>query len=164
MKLEDLGTQTCSISRALAQIGDGWTLLLIKQAFLGKRRFSEFVEGSGAQKSIVSDRLKKLVEFGVFDRVEYQEHPSRHEYRLTEKGRELNDVLLVLSRWGDHWLDDGAGPPVTYLHTTCGHDAHIAVSCTSCGETIHARTTRAIPGPGARTDHRADTDSQTKGG
>lgn len=135
-------------SRALAEVGDGWTMLILKEAFLGKRKFGEFVSGTGAQRTVVSDRLKKLVQFGILDRVEYQEYPSRHEYRLTQKGRDLNDVLLVLARWGDRWLDDGSGPPITYVHTDCGHEANIAVSCTSCGESMSARTTTAIPGPG----------------
>ena len=74
--------------------------------------------------------------------------PSRHEYRLTPKGRDLNDLLLVLAHWGDRWLDNGAGPPITYLHTECGHEANIKVACTSCGEAMSARTTTAVPGPG----------------
>ncbi len=160
MKLHDFASQPCSIARALAEVGDAWTMLIMKEAFLGKRRFGEFVDGTGAQRTVVSDRLKKLVLFGILDRVEYQEHPSRHEYRLTDKGRDLNDLMLVMARWGDRWLDDGSGPPLTYLHTECGHEAHVEVSCTSCGQTMNARTTSAIPGPGFP-EHLLDTIEHT---
>lgn len=148
MKLSEIGNQQCSIARTLAVVGDGWMLVLLRDAFLGRRRFSEFESGSGAPPTIVSDRLKRLVELGLLDRVEYQQYPSRHEYRLTDKGRDLYPALLMLSRWGDKYLDDGNGPPVQYLHTTCDHPAAPHVTCSHCGEEIDVRDVRIRQLPG----------------
>ena len=82
MKLEEIRNQPCSVARALSVLGDGWSLMLIRDAFYGRTRFSDFVKYSGAQRTIVSDRLKRLVADGIFERVAYGEHPVRHEYRL----------------------------------------------------------------------------------
>lgn len=148
MKLEDISGQPCSIARALSEIGDGWSLMLVRDAFYGRTRFSDFVKYTGAQKTVVSDRLKRLVDAGVFDRVEYEQHPSRHEYRLTEKGRDLTQVMVSLSAWGDRWLDQGNGPPIRIVHTTCDHDAEPHTVCGHCGGELDTRNLRAAPGPG----------------
>lgn len=143
MKLSEIRSQNCSIARTLSVVGDGWMLVILRDAFLGRRRFSEFEAGSGAQATVVSDRLKRLVELGILERVEYQQHPSRHEYRLTDKGRDLYPALLMLSRWGDKYMDDGNGPPVEYIHTGCDHPAAPHVTCSHCGDEIDVRTLRA---------------------
>jgi len=143
VKLSDIGAQRCSIARALAEVGDGWMLVILRDAFLGRRRFSEFEAGTGAQPTVISDRLKRMVELGILDRVEYQQYPTRHEYRLTDKGRDLYPALLMLSRWGDTYLDDGDGPPVEYVHTGCEHPAAPHVTCSHCGDEIDVRNLRA---------------------
>jgi DNA-binding HxlR family transcriptional regulator len=147
MKFAAVGRQPCSIARTLAQIGDGWTLLILRDAFLGRRRFSDFEAGVGAQPTVISDRLKRLVEIGVLSRVEYQQYPSRHEYRLTDKGRDLQPVFLMLARWGDKHLDDGDGPPLEFIHTSCDHPADPTVTCGHCGEAVDTKSIRAEPGP-----------------
>ena len=152
MKLSDIGSQECSIARALSVVGDGWMLVILRDAFLGRRRFSEFEAHTGAQSSVISDRLKRLVELGILDRVEYQQYPSRHEYQLTDKGRDLYPALLMLSRWGDEYLDDGNGPPMSYTHTACDHPADPQVTCGHCGEEIDARSIRADPTPGVASE------------
>ena len=93
------------MAQAMAQIGDSWSLLILREAFQGRDRFSDFVTGTGAQKSVVSARLKHLVDSGILERTPYSEHPVRHRYVLTEKGRELGPVLLVLADWGSKWSD-----------------------------------------------------------
>lgn len=148
MKLEEIRNQPCSVARALGVVGDGWSLMLIRDAFYGRTRFSDFVKYSGAQRTIVSDRLKRLVANGIFERVEYEEHPARHEYRLTEKGADLAHVMLALSAWGDRWLDDGIGQPIRITHTGCGHDAGPRVTCAHCGGGLDPGNLRAEPGPG----------------
>lgn len=148
MKLEEISGQPCSVARALSEVGDGWSLMLVRDAFYGRRRFSDFVAFSGAQRSVVSDRLKRLVSAGIFQRVEYEEHPARHEYRLTDKGADLAHVMLALSAWGDRWLDDGAGAPVRVTHDACGHEAGPRFACAHCGEELDPRSLRAGPGPG----------------
>ncbi len=148
MKLDEIARQPCSVARAVSVVGDGWSLMLVRDAFYGRTRFSDFVKYSGAQRTIVSDRLKRLVANGIFERVVYEEHPARHEYRLTEKGADLAHVMLALSAWGDRWLDDGTGQPIRITHAVCGHDAGPRVSCAHCDEDLDAGDLRAEPGPG----------------
>jgi DNA-binding HxlR family transcriptional regulator len=148
VKLEEISSQPCSIARALSVVGDGWSLMLVRDAFYRRTRFSDFVKYSGAQRTIVSDRLKRLVADGIFERVIYEQHPSRHEYRLTGKGADLAHVLLALSAWGDRWLDNGEGVPIRITHTGCGHDAGPRISCAHCGGELDAGDLRAEPGPG----------------
>ena len=152
MKLEEISSQPCSVARALSDVGDGWSLMLVRDAFYGRSRFSDFVMYSGAQKSIVSDRLKRLVANGIFERVEYDLHPARHEYRLTGKGADLAHVMLALSAWGDRWLDEGNGAPIRITHSRCGGDVGPRVSCARCGGELAADDLRAEPGPGFPVD------------
>lgn len=148
MRLDEVDRQLCSIARALSVVGDGWSLMLVREAFYGRRRFSEFVTYTGAQKTVVSDRLKRLVAAGILERVEYQPHPSRHEYRLTGKGRDLAGVMLALMGWGDRWLDGGDGAPIRVTHTSCGHDADARTVCGHCSAELTLDELRAEPGPG----------------
>ena len=148
MKLEDIDSQPCSIARALSEIGDGWSLMLVRDAFYGRTRFSDFVKYTGAQKTVVSDRLKRLVDAGIFDRVEYEQHPTRHRYLLTDKGRDLTRVMVALSAWGDRWLDNGKGAPIRIVHTECEHDAEARTVCGHCGGELAADNLVAAAGPG----------------
>jgi DNA-binding HxlR family transcriptional regulator len=96
--------QNCSVARALELVGERWTLLIIRDAFLGRRRFEEFQESLGIARNVLADRLQKLVENGILERVRYQERPERYEYRLTQKGRDLRLALAALMQWGDEYL------------------------------------------------------------
>src|SRR5690348_7694853 len=107
MKWTDLSTQPCSISRSLAVVGDRWTLLILRSAFLRARRFDDFQQQIGVTSHVLANRLDKLVKLGVMEKVLYQPWPARYEYRLTEQGRDLHPVLRALTNWGDKWLDDG---------------------------------------------------------
>ena len=82
------------------------------------------------------------------DRVEYEQHPVRHEYLLTDKGRDLTQVMVVLSAWGDRWLDNGKGAPIRLIHTECGHDAEERTVCGHCGDQLAASNLTAAAGPG----------------
>ncbi len=106
----DYEGQNCSVARALELIGERWTLLIVRDAFFGIRRFEQFQESLGIARNVLADRLARLVEEGIFDRVRYSEHPERFEYRLTQKGRGLNIALTALRQWGDEYLT--AKPPV----------------------------------------------------
>src|SRR5215831_18369237 len=97
---------TCAIAAALSVVGDRWTLLILRDAFLGVRRFEDFRSRLGTTRHRLADRLRKLVEHGVLERVPYDERPPRFEYRLTEKGRDLYPVVVSLTRWGDRWMAD----------------------------------------------------------
>ena len=100
----DYEGQECSIARALEVVGERWTLLIVRDVFLGLRRFDQLRESLGIARNVLTDRLHKLVEAGILERVRYSERPERYEYRLTEKGRELNVALTGLRQWGDKYL------------------------------------------------------------
>lgn len=143
MNRSALSSQTCTISRAVAQVGDEWTLLIVREMFLDTRRFDDFLRLTGMSSHLLSQRLKKLEMQGVIRRVPYSERPPRHEYCLTEKGRDLWTVIIALKQWGDRWL--GAGDtPVQIVHKTCGRVTEPQMTCPECGEPIDARAAEAI--------------------
>jgi DNA-binding HxlR family transcriptional regulator len=96
--------QDCSIARTLELVGERWTLLIVRDAFLGVHRFDDFQASLGIARNVLTDRLGRLVDAGIFERVRYSERPERYEYRLTEKGVELRVALLALMQWGDRHL------------------------------------------------------------
>jgi DNA-binding HxlR family transcriptional regulator len=96
--------QNCSVARTLELVGERWTLLVVRDAFHGRRRFEEFQESLGIARNVLADRLQKLVAHGIFERVLYQEKPERHEYVLTPKGRDLRLALAALMQWGDTYV------------------------------------------------------------
>lgn len=148
MKWDDIGGMTCSIARTLSVIGDRWTLMIIRNAFLGTRRFDDFHAGLGMTRHVLADRLDRLVTAGVLRKEAYQERPPRYEYRLTEQGRDLYPVLLALTGWGDKWLDGGKGAPVIYHHKPCGHITRPVMACSECGEVMDPRQVTPMAGPG----------------
>ncbi|BBK45389.1 hypothetical protein STVA_54090 [Allostella vacuolata] len=139
MRWSDIGESTCSIARALAIVGDRWTLLILREAFFGVRRFEDFQRLTQASPRLVADRLGKLVAEGVMEKQAYQERPVRHEYRLTAKGRELHPVMVTLSLWGQRWMGAPDGPPVTLVHRGCGRPTRPVLCCSECGEPVGAR-------------------------
>ena len=134
MKWDDIDQQVCSVARALSVLGERWTLLIIRDAFRGTRRFDDFQRSLGVTRHRLSERLGKLVDEGVLTRVAYMERPMRYEYRLTRKGLALYPVLMTLSQWGDDWMDDGNGPPQRYRHSLCGKQTRAVLSCNECGD------------------------------
>ena len=146
MKWEDLAQEPCSVARSVAVIGDRWTLMILRACFLGVRRFEAFQERLGISRTIIADRLKHLTEEGVLRRVAYQEHPVRHEYRLTDKGLDLHPVVMAIVHWGDRHYAGEAGPPLLHRHKTCGCDFHPVQTCSECGEPVDARAVETRPG------------------
>jgi DNA-binding HxlR family transcriptional regulator len=138
----------CSVARTAGLLGDPWTLLILRDAHYGLRRFEQFHTSLGLSRNILSRRLNRLVEHGLMDKAAYQENPVRAEYTLTDKGDEFFDVLVAMVKWGDRWLDDGVGAPVTLHHTPCGHDVDPAVLCTNCGQAIRSVDIQFRVGPG----------------
>lgn len=139
----------CSVAQCLEVIGEWWTPLIVRDAFLGVRRFEEFHDRLGISRNVLTDRLHALVGAGVLDRVPYQERPPRFEYRLTDKGRDLWGVISAMREWGDRWAAPD-GPPLRLRHLGCGHLVEVVTVCSECGEQIGPRDVRAEPGPGAR--------------
>ncbi|QGK70459.1 transcriptional regulator [Allosaccharopolyspora coralli] len=138
----------CSVARTMDLLGDWWTPLVLREAFYGIRRFDTFQESLGIARNTLTERLRRLVDEGLLEKALYQTEPVRHEYVLTEKGRDFYGVLLAMSAWGDRWLAGEAGPPVTHVHDTCGHEGSAEVACSSCGQPMTAENTRTRMGPG----------------
>jgi DNA-binding HxlR family transcriptional regulator len=143
--------QICSVARALEVVGDRWTLLIIRDAFLGLKRFQEFEADLGLPKKVLTERLQRLVEEEILERRLYQERPDRHEYLLTDKGRGLWRVLAHLLMWGDEHYADAAGPPRILRHRRCGGRLDASLRCKRCGfEITDSHDVRIAPGPGLR--------------
>jgi DNA-binding HxlR family transcriptional regulator len=139
----------CSVAQCLEVVGEWWSLLILRDVFLGVRRFDDFQARLGISRSVLDQRLTRLVDQGILTRVPYQEHPPRHEYRLTDKGRDLWTVVTAMRQWGDTWAAPD-GPPVEILHTACDHVSQVVPTCSHCGDPLDARAVRAIRGPGSR--------------
>jgi DNA-binding HxlR family transcriptional regulator len=140
--------QVCSVARTLETIGDRWTMLVVRDAFLGVRRFEDFQRDLGIARNVLTDRLARLVDDGIFERHRYQERPERFEYRLTEKGIDLWLVMVSLMKWGDRYAAPD-GPPMLVLHKGCGGEVDERFRCKSCGADVDARSSEARPGPAA---------------
>jgi DNA-binding HxlR family transcriptional regulator len=138
--------QVCSIARALELIGERWTILIVRDAFLGIRRFDELQRSLGIARNVLQNRLERLVENGILERVRYQERPERFEYRLTEKGIDLWPVLVSLISWGDRHAAP-EGPPIVLEHRDCGGRVSDRRICEKCGAFLGPRDVTAWPGP-----------------
>ena len=134
MRHTSLAGMPCPVARALDVIGEWWTLLIVRDALLGARRFEDFKE-TGIADNILSARLKKLVDEGIFKRQPYQEHPERHEYLLTEKGQGLALVVAALRSWGQEWTR-GDDQSLRLAHRACGHEVSITAFCEECGHPL----------------------------
>lgn len=148
MRWKDAADQYCNIARTLGVIGDRWTLLIVREAFTGVRRFDDFRRHLEIARNVLADRLQRLVDAGVLARVVYQQSPPRHEYRLTEAGRDLQPVLLAMMSWGDRWLSGTQGPPLHVLHRDCGQLITPRMSCPECDVALDTRNTQLVNGPG----------------
>jgi len=147
MRWNEINTMTCSVARTLSVVGDRWTMLIIRDAFLGIRRFEGLRDDLGMTPHRLSDRLRRLVRDGTLSRTEYQKRPRRFEYRLTEKGIELYPLLVAMITWGDRWMAGAGGVPVEIVHRRCGHAINPKLICPRCSETIVPREMSARPGP-----------------
>ena len=148
MRWSDIDVEVCSVARTLSIIGDRWTLLIIRDCFMGIRRFDEFQKNIGLSRHRLADRLTKLVEHDVLKKVRYQEKPERFEYKLTAKGIDLYPVLMSLIGWGNKWAVDEDGLPLEYVHNDCGQAFQPVLSCSECGEPVDPRQVTPKPGPG----------------
>jgi DNA-binding HxlR family transcriptional regulator len=137
----------CSVAGTLAVVGEKWSLLVLREAFLGVRRFADFQRILGAPKAVLSDRLGTLVEQGILVRVPYQAEGERqrHEYRLTPKGRDLYPTLVALMHWGDRYVADDGVAPLELRHADCGAPVHLELACDAGHRLAGPRDVRAVP-------------------
>jgi DNA-binding HxlR family transcriptional regulator len=139
----------CSVAQCLEVVGEWWSMLIVRDAFFGVRRFDDFQNSLGISRNILNQRLTRLVDEGVLQRVRYQEHPPRDEYRLTDKGRDLWAVLTAMRQWGDRWASPD-GPRLVIEHKDCGHIAEAIPTCSECGGQMGPGNVRARRGTTAR--------------
>jgi DNA-binding HxlR family transcriptional regulator len=140
----DYEGQNCSIARALEVVGERWTLLIVRDVFLGLRRFDELQQSLGIARNVLADRLNRLVEEGVLERVRYSERPARIEYRLTRKGRELNIALTGLRQWGDKYLSER---PPRVLRRKADQKPVVAALVPKGSSVLRAEEVELVPGP-----------------
>jgi DNA-binding HxlR family transcriptional regulator len=148
MRRASFADANCSIARALEIIGDWWTPLIVRDAFLGVTRFKEFQQRLGIAPNVLTSRLDKLVAEGVLERRTYEEARDRGDYVLTAKGRALWPVMVTLRQWGDEWVVGAENAPVVLHHKTCDHDATAVLHCDHCGGRLAGRDIRNRRGPG----------------
>ncbi len=151
MRKASFADMHCSVAQSLEIIGEWWTLLIVRDAFLGVRRFDDIRRHSGIPRQVLTNRLATLVEKGLLRKVPYQVAGARtrHEYRLTPMGRDLYPAIVSIMRWGDAYLAGGDGPPLLLLHQDCGHHAEPMTVCSHCREPLDPRKVTPQPGPGA---------------
>jgi DNA-binding HxlR family transcriptional regulator len=137
-----------SVGRALALIGDHWTLMILREALFGVRRYGQLVRNLGIPRPTLSARLRSLVDSGLLERVLYSTDPERYEYRLTDAGRDLFASAALLMQWGDKYLAGPEGPPLVLRHHDCGEVADPKLVCGQCGNEITAHNVTPEPGPG----------------
>ncbi len=146
MSRSDLAHKTCSIARTIEIIGNEWSLMILREMFLGSRRFDDLQRQTGASTQVLSQRLRRLVSAGILRREAYSTRPARYEYRLTRKGCELWPVIVAMKTWGDAWLADGRAP-VEIVHEACGRTVDPQMTCPYCGEPMTAHDARAKLSP-----------------
>jgi DNA-binding HxlR family transcriptional regulator len=150
MRWRELRNEPCSIARTVSVIGDRWTLLVLRDCFLGVRRFEAFQDRLGMPRPVLAARLRKLVQAGVLRKERYQARPHRYEYRLTKKGLELYPVMMAIVHWGDAHMASAGRRPLLHRHRTCGHRFDPKLVCSHCAAELSAREVAVEPGPGAR--------------
>jgi DNA-binding HxlR family transcriptional regulator len=148
----DWSADNCTIGRALDILGDRWSFLVVREVFQGIRRFDDLTVRTSIPRTVLTDRLRRLVDAGILRREPYREPGarSRYEYRLTEMGLDLYPVLLALQAWGERYLADPEGPPIQFAHRDCGEPLHLVMRCEAGHELERSRDAAGRPGPGAR--------------
>jgi DNA-binding HxlR family transcriptional regulator len=148
MERKSFAEMHCSVAQCLEVVGEWWSLLILRDVFLGVTRFDHLQERLGISRNVLNQRLGRLVAAGVLVKVPYSERPPRFDYRLTDKGRDLWPVITAMRQWGDrHAAPDG--PPMQLIHTKCGHVSEATMTCSTCGEAMGPRDVKAVAGPGA---------------
>jgi DNA-binding HxlR family transcriptional regulator len=146
VRYQELADFPCSITRPLVIFGDRWTLLVLKAAFNGIRRFNAFAAALGISRSRLQDRLDRLVEHEILTKAKCHDG-NYEEYRLTQKGRDIYPILMAVRDWGDRYTAP-EGPPVHFNHRDCTGEAHVTLACDACGTTLDARDVVPVAGAG----------------
>jgi DNA-binding HxlR family transcriptional regulator len=137
----------CSVAQCLEVVGEWWTMLVVRDCFMGVTRFEDFQRRLGISRNILKERLNSLVKADVLVRAAYSERPPRYDYKLTQKGRDLWPVLTAMRQWGDQYAAP-SGAPIELVHNACGQITHAEMTCAWCSERLTARNVHAVPGAG----------------
>jgi DNA-binding HxlR family transcriptional regulator len=148
MHRTSFAAMSCSIARTLEVMGEWWTPLILRDVAVGIVCFDDLQRDLGISRKVLAERLDTLVGHGLLQRRPYQQHPARHQYLLTAKGRDLVPVLFALMAWGDRWTASGEGPPMRLRHRGCGEATTAEVTCARCGEPLALDEVTMEPGPG----------------
>jgi DNA-binding HxlR family transcriptional regulator len=140
----DYNDPVCSIAGSLELIGERWTILILRDVFSGRRKFSQMQRSMGVARNVLAARLQRLVDEGILERRPYSEQPERYEYFLTEKGLDLWPVLVSLLQWGDKYLDRAGEPRTVLIHKRCGGEVDEHRICKRCAEPLGPRDVRAV--------------------
>jgi DNA-binding HxlR family transcriptional regulator len=148
----EFSVDSCTIGRAMAVLGERWTIVVLREVFSGVRRFDDMRGRTGIPRQVLTGRLATLVQHGILRREPYREPGARvrHEYRLTDKGFDLYPVLIAVREWGDAHLADPEGPPMLTVHRDCGEPVHTELHCAAGHRVTAYRDVVPRPGPGAR--------------
>jgi len=145
MSRKSLQHLECAVANTVEMVNDSWTILILRDAFLGVRRFDEFVNDLGIARTVLTDRLERLVANGMLETRLYSERPPRHEYRLTEQGKDLFDVLMTLWSYGERWKPPAGTDRQKVIHLACGNEAQAVAHCAHCGDRLTRRDVRIVP-------------------
>ena len=143
-----IGEAYCGVAQAGERMGDWWTLLIVRDAFFGKRRFSEFEASLGIAKNVLSDRLRAMVEHGILEKERLAEPGQRYAYQLTKKGRDLWMVLTAMRLWSDRWVFGEQGPPLVAREHDTGREVAALVAVDRDGRPVEPSKLEWVPGPG----------------
>jgi DNA-binding HxlR family transcriptional regulator len=154
MKRSPFENQVCSVADALSEVGEWWTLLILREAFFGTQRFTDFQARLGIARNILSARLNKLVETGILIPHVAAGRGNPRLYRLTEKGGAVLPVFIALMQWGDRWINNGGKAPIRIVEAATGEEIEPIRVCSRDGRPLAAREKRVVPRPGADADIR----------
>ena len=149
MPRENIEDLNCTLANTLNLIGEWWTILIIREAIYGNRRFEDFQKQLGIARNILTDRLNKLCDSGILERIPVKEGAKRHQYKITTMGRDLYPALIALTQWGDRWLCPSDGVPIKLTERATGEEVADMVILSKDGRKLHERELAMIPGPGA---------------
>jgi len=142
MRWRSVQDTSCSIAQTLSVVGERWTLLILREVFLGASRFDELRNRLDIARNVLAGRLAHLVEHGVLEKAVYRDRPRRYAYRLTERGRDLYPILVALMAWGDRWLNEDTTPSVSLTHRPCGHATRGQLVCSHCHQPLEPQDTK----------------------
>lgn len=149
MKRKSFTGMNCSIARALDEVGEWWSLLIVRECTQGSMRFDEFQSQLGIARNILTARLERLIELGILERFPLEDQPKVSGYRLTKKGEDLYPVLIALMQWGDRWSVSGRKPPTMLVNDATGAPVQPISVRDKDGTPLSFRDVRFVPGPGA---------------